>query len=224
MSQSATVLVAPARANTSTIAHPPLRVAVLSRHALTRAGVAQLLSEGGDRSAVVEGPLRFGPLRGHDVVVLDLTDVTEAVLDDLTVLTSEDVPVVALTPTACQALVETALGLGAAGTVPMDIAAAALLQALELAAADHATDLSPHWRSSRAGRATEGLSDGELAVLNLIGTGLTNHDIAGRLYLSINTVKSYIRSAYRKIGVSRRAQAVLWAVHHERTLSFVSSS
>jgi len=33
-------------------------------------------------------------------------------------------------------------------------------------------------------------------------------------YLSPNTIKSYIRSVYRKIGVSSRTQAVLWGVHH----------
>jgi DNA-binding CsgD family transcriptional regulator len=44
---------------------------------------------------------------------------------------------------------------------------------------------------------------------------MSNQDIASQLYVSINTVKTYIRSAYRKIGVTRRAQAVLWAVHHD---------
>ena len=54
-----------------------------------------------------------------------------------------------------------------------------------------------------------------MSVLELVGAGLTNRDIAERLYLSINSVKTYIRTAYRKIGVSRRAEAVLWAVHHD---------
>ena len=34
------------------------------------------------------------------------------------------------------------------------------------------------------------------------------------MFLSINTIKSYIRSAYRKIGVTNRTQAVLWGVDH----------
>jgi DNA-binding CsgD family transcriptional regulator len=33
-------------------------------------------------------------------------------------------------------------------------------------------------------------------------------------YISINTLKSYIRSAYRKMGVERRAQAVRWGIEH----------
>lgn len=66
------------------------------------------------------------------------------------------------------------------------------------------------------GRA-EGLSAREAEVLALITQGLTNKDIAARTHLSPNSVKSYIRAAYQKIGVSRRAQAVAWGVRHGMT-------
>jgi DNA-binding CsgD family transcriptional regulator len=39
-------------------------------------------------------------------------------------------------------------------------------------------------------------------------------EIAERCFLSVNSVKTYIRSAYRKIGVNNRSQAVLWFVQH----------
>jgi len=55
-----------------------------------------------------------------------------------------------------------------------------------------------------------GLSQRESEMLTFITRGLSNEEIARRSYLSINTVKSYIRSAYRKIGVATRAQAVAW--------------
>lgn len=54
----------------------------------------------------------------------------------------------------------------------------------------------------------------EAEVLALIAQGLSNDEIAKRAYVSINSVKSYIRTAYRKIGVQRRSQAVLWALEH----------
>jgi hypothetical protein len=38
--------------------------------------------------------------------------------------------------------------------------------------------------------------------------------VADRAFLSINSIKTYIRSAYRKIGVERRAQAVRWGMNH----------
>ena len=48
----------------------------------------------------------------------------------------------------------------------------------------------------------------------LIAQGLSNQEIADGAFLSINSVKTYIRSAYRKIGVQRRTQAVLWATEN----------
>ncbi len=58
------------------------------------------------------------------------------------------------------------------------------------------------------------LSAREAEVLALITQGYTNNDIASRSYLSINSVKSYIRSAYRKVGVERRSQAVRWGMEN----------
>jgi two-component system, NarL family, response regulator LiaR len=55
-----------------------------------------------------------------------------------------------------------------------------------------------------------GLSQRESEILTFITRGISNEEIARRAYLSINTVKSYIRNAYRKIGVNSRAQAVAW--------------
>ena len=60
----------------------------------------------------------------------------------------------------------------------------------------------------------EGLTAREAEVLALITQGLSNTDIASHSSLSINSVKSYIRSAYRKIGVTSRTNAVLWGVEH----------
>ncbi|MET1059737.1 MAG: response regulator transcription factor [Nocardioides sp.] len=55
-----------------------------------------------------------------------------------------------------------------------------------------------------------GLSERESEMLTFITRGLSNEEIARRAFLSGNTVKTYIRNAYRKIGVRTRAQAVAW--------------
>lgn len=60
----------------------------------------------------------------------------------------------------------------------------------------------------------EGLTPREAEVIALITQGLSNKDIAARTYLSPNSVKSYIRSAYRKMEVVSRSQAVLWGIEH----------
>ena len=54
----------------------------------------------------------------------------------------------------------------------------------------------------------EPLSERELEVLHLIAAGLTNQEIANRLYLSRHTVKVHARNLYAKLDVGNRTQAV----------------
>jgi LuxR family maltose regulon positive regulatory protein len=54
----------------------------------------------------------------------------------------------------------------------------------------------------------EPLSDREIEVLQLIAEGLTNQEIATRLYLSLHTVKVHAHNIYAKLGVKNRTQAV----------------
>lgn len=56
------------------------------------------------------------------------------------------------------------------------------------------------------------LSVREREVLTLICRGLSNQEIAAELFVSVNSVKTYIRQVYQKIGVARRAQAVAWGI------------
>ena len=51
-------------------------------------------------------------------------------------------------------------------------------------------------------------------ILALITQGKSNAEVAALTYLSPNTIKSYIRTIYRKIDVASRTQAVLWGVRH----------
>ena len=55
------------------------------------------------------------------------------------------------------------------------------------------------------------LTPRERAVLAELAEDVTVEEIAARLWVSRNTVKSQLRSAYRKLGVSTRAEAVAWA-------------
>lgn len=60
----------------------------------------------------------------------------------------------------------------------------------------------------------EGITDRESEILALITQGKSNAEVARLTYLSPNTIKSYNRTIYRKIGVTSRTQAVLWGVRH----------
>jgi LuxR family maltose regulon positive regulatory protein len=67
---------------------------------------------------------------------------------------------------------------------------------------------------SAAGRAatrpalTEHLTDREAAVLRFLPTMMSNHEIAAELFVSVNTVKTHLRSIYRKLGAADRREAV----------------
>jgi LuxR family maltose regulon positive regulatory protein len=70
---------------------------------------------------------------------------------------------------------------------------------------------APVARLARAGeRPTlpEPLSGRELALLRLLAAGRSNREIAGELYLSVNTIKVYASRLYAKLGVHRRGEAV----------------
>jgi DNA-binding NarL/FixJ family response regulator len=58
------------------------------------------------------------------------------------------------------------------------------------------------------------LSDRESEILALITQGMSNAQVAKLTFLSPNTIKSYVRTIYRKIEVESRTQAVLWGVRH----------
>ena len=75
-------------------------------------------------------------------------------------------------------------------------------------------DYNPFGRYSPAGAESdsiniiEALTEREAEVLELIAEGLSNREIAERLIMTVNTVKTHIKNIYGKLQVSRRVQAV----------------
>jgi DNA-binding CsgD family transcriptional regulator len=59
-----------------------------------------------------------------------------------------------------------------------------------------------------------GLSAREAEMLTFLARGYTNKEIGERSYLSVNTVKTYLRTGYAKIGANSRSQAVAWAIRN----------
>jgi len=62
------------------------------------------------------------------------------------------------------------------------------------------------------GRTEEGLTPREQEVLSRLATGCTNKEIAQDLFISERTVKSHLSSIFRKLKVSRRLEAILYAI------------
>jgi DNA-binding NarL/FixJ family response regulator len=116
-------------------------------------------------------------------------------------------------------LVSAALANGATAYLSKSLPARHLVSALqavhrgELRALATAEGPGTGVRGDWPGR-EEGLTPREAEVLALITQGLGNAEISERTRLSINSVKTFIRSCYRRIGVTNRSQAILWGIEH----------
>jgi DNA-binding CsgD family transcriptional regulator len=61
------------------------------------------------------------------------------------------------------------------------------------------------------------LSPREIAVLEMVATGLTNAEAAQRLGVSIHAIKFHLASIYRKLSLSNRTEAAVWLLHQRET-------
>ncbi|UFN42866.1 response regulator transcription factor [Nocardioides okcheonensis] len=107
---------------------------------------------------------------------------------------------------------------GVRGYLSKSLPASRLVEALAAISAGQVVVSPSRGRSALVGGdwpgREEGLTAREAEVISLITMGLSNQEIADRTLLSLNSIKSYIRSAYRKIEVDSRSKAVLWGLAH----------
>ena len=105
---------------------------------------------------------------------------------------------------------------GVEWAIDLGITAAELVAVIRDAVAGNLEDntAAQEWQADAYFGVEDGLTRRESQVIELVTRGLGNQEIADMLYVSINSVKTYIRSTYRKIGVATRSQAILWALQH----------
>jgi DNA-binding NarL/FixJ family response regulator len=195
----------------------PLPVAVCSPHPVVRTGLKALLGRYPDRFRIVpppDGPQREDPgVVLYDVFALRKSD------DELTRLLEQTrARVIAVGRELRPDLTTRALAAGVDSSVALGADEDELLEAVTSALGrvrgeGTRAPVVPIARAERLG-ARFGLSPRETDVLGLIVLGLTNKQIADRLFLSINSVKTYVRNAYGKIGAANRSQAVGWAIRN----------
>ena len=184
-------------------------------------GLAHLFDPYRDRIVIAELDTNQPVTDDVDVVLYDSFAQPEADHADIDVLVANPRArrVVVYTWNFHPALVESALAKGASGYLSKTLPARELVTSIESIAggevivSDAPARTRPPVGLDWPGR-SEGLTDREAEVLALITQGKTNVEIAAVMYLSINTVKSYIRSAYRRIGVTTRSHAILWGIEH----------
>jgi len=188
---------------TAADAPAPVRVAVVSHREILVRGLVSMLADYPDRVLVTTLPTQRSSAAGVDVVLYDLMLLdagTNDPLDHLVVETGGRVLGVGGPNDAAHR--QRTEERGAAGCLPTDVHADGLVEAIErVALGEHLV---------RSEEPEHSLSKRELEILALICEGLSNEQIADRLFISGNTLKSHIRRAYHKIGVGSRSQAVLW--------------
>ncbi|HEX6149316.1 response regulator transcription factor [Nocardioides sp.] len=198
----------------------PVRIAVVNDYEIVVAGVAALLAPFSDRVRVVELAANAKVISNVDVVLYDTFGQVQGDGIDLdSLVRGSGAQVVIFSWNLQPGLVDAAIARGARGYLSKALAADDLVKGIEAVhRGEIVTELRPTDergldRGAWPGK-EHGLTQREAEVLALITQGLTNQEIADRAYISINSVKTYIRTAYRKIGVTRRSQAVSWGMRH----------
>ncbi len=203
-----------------------ISVFLVDDHEVVRRGVGDLLDEEADLSvvghagSVAEALARIPAVR-PDVAVLDLRLPDGNGVELCRELRSRMPGLNCLIFTSYtdqQAMLD-AIMAGASGYVIKDIKGMDLVSAVRTVGAGRST-LDPRAAEAvmervRAKTAEPGplagLSSQERAVLELIGEGLTNRQIAERMFLAEKTVKNYVSTLLAKLGMSRRTQVAVLA-------------
>ena len=216
-------------------AQPLVRVVVADDQAIVREGLVTLLGLLPDIdvvAAAADGEQAVALTAEHDpdVVLMDLGMPRVGGVEATTRIRRDHprTQVVVLTTFADDDLVVTALQAGAIGFLTKDAGRTEIARALHTAAAGQAV-LDPEVYTrlvARAARSTstpsslpepalpDGLTLREVEVLSLIAAGLSNGQIARRLYVSEATVKTHVNHIFTKAGLHDRAQAVAYAHRH----------
>ncbi len=199
----------------------PITVALIDDYDVVLLGVAEMIYQYRDRVVIAEIDTNKPLDDAVDIVLYDTFAQPESDHEEIRVLVENPRArrVVVYTWNFHPDLVKTAREQGAHGYLSKTLPARELVAALEAVHSGEIviSDPPPRARSTSGlnwpGRG-EGLTDRESEILALITQGKSNAEVAKLTFLSPNTVKSYIRTIYRKIDVGSRTQAVLWGVNN----------
>jgi len=210
---------------------PPVRIVVADDHEVVRAGYAGLLATQPDFTVV--GTARDGTEAVRvcreqlpDVVLMD---VRMPVMDGIQAtarLTGPDAPrVLILTTFDLDEHVYDALAAGASGFLLKDVTAERLFEAVRVIAAGEAllasaiirrliaefARIKPRAATASPAATLDVLTPRETEVLRLLAEGLSNPEIAARLHVGEETVKTHVSRVLAKLGLRDRTQAVVMA-------------
>lgn len=203
-----------------------IKVFLLDDHEIVRRGLRDLLESAGDIDVVgeagtAEDALRRLPAANPDVAVLDVRLPDGNGVEVCREIRSRmpTVQCLMLTSYADDEALFDSIMAGASGYVLKQVRADDLIDAIRQVAAGQSL-LDPgvtarvleRLRSGTvADEKLEGLTDQERKILDLLAEGMTNREIADRMYLAEKTVKNYVSNLLSKMGMQRRTEAAVYA-------------
>jgi len=214
---------------TTTEPRGPIRVYLLDDHEIVRRGIRELLESEGDIEVVGESGLaqdaaRRIPALRPDVAILDGRLPDGSGIDVCREIRSRDSTIAALILTSYDDddALFAAIMAGASGYVLKQVRGNDFIETVRRVAAGQST-LDPSVTARVLDRVRNGprkdpeldvLSAQEQRILEFIGAGMTNREIAERMYLAEKTVKNYVSSMLAKLGLTSRTQAAIFATKH----------
>jgi len=203
-----------------------ITILVVDDHWLVRLGLTNLFGHLRHFAVVGEAATADGAIaaaRAHspDIVIMDVRLPGGSGIEACRQIRSDDsrTRVIMLTSFSDEEAVIAAILAGASGYLLKQSEPERLITAVETAAAGGSlldpavSDTVLHWMRGAAatnGHSSDRLSDQERKILPLIAEGKTNRQIAGELYLSEHTVKTYVSSLLKKLQLARRAEAAAY--------------
>jgi DNA-binding NarL/FixJ family response regulator len=191
-------------------------VGIMNDYEVVVRGVAAMLAPYEHRVQVVELDVGGQPSVPTDVALFDTFAGRRHTLSRAADMVRQGAArhVVLYTWDAAPAFVRAAQDIGVSGVILKTRSADMLVDGIERVVAGERVGFETDASGRPASRVVD-LSDRESEVLALIAKGLTNAQIADELYLSIETVKTYVKRLYAKLDVHNRAQAAVAASSHQ---------
>jgi DNA-binding NarL/FixJ family response regulator len=202
----------------------PVRVAAVNDYELVVVGLTHMLQQFPDRIVVADTLVIGEQLQEPvDVALYDTYGRSGVAAPALrTLVAMEEVGAVALFSMQLSPdLIADGRLAGASGFISKALPAEDIVDAIERVASGEAVvampghqPVDPDDHLDWPGRA-EGLTERESEVLVLLAQGLSNREIGTALFLGYETVKSYVRDLYSKLGVRNRVEAANWVQRSE---------
>ncbi len=208
-----------------------IRILLADDHEIVRLGIKTLLHQNANFQVIAEAAtgdeaVQMALMHHPDVAVMDIRMPGMSGVDACRQIVAQlpDTRVVILTTFAEDELLFSAIQAGASGYVLKRIGGDDLVRTIEsVARGESALDpamtaaVFKEVASSQRGKEAAVFSDvspQEMRVLVLIAEGLTNREIASRLFLGEGTVRNYVSTLLSKLSLSNRAEAAAFAVEN----------